>query len=55
MEVYTIENLNKLTIVKLKEIAKKNDIHKGISKYKIKTDLINYIFNSINEKKTKRY
>ena len=37
-------------IDKAKELAKENDIHKGISKYKVKNDLINYSFNSLNEK-----
>ena len=46
-----ILELNKLTIVKLKDLAKTNNIHKGISKYKKKEDLINYIFKEINAKK----
>lgn len=46
-----IEELNKLTVIKLKELAKVNDIHKGISKYKKKDELINYIFNEMNAKK----
>ena len=46
-----ILELNKLTIVKLKDIAKTNNIHKGISKYKKKEELINYIFKEMNAKK----
>ena len=50
MEIYTVEDLSKFTIVKLKDLAKKNDIHKGISKYKTKLDLVNYIHKTIHEK-----
>lgn len=46
-----ILELNNMTIVKLKDFAKTNNIHKGISKYKKKEDLINYLFKEMNIKK----
>ena len=49
MEIHSIEDLNKLTITKLKELAKQHDIHKGISKYKVKNELVNYMYNSLKD------
>ena len=46
-----ILELNNMTIVTFPDLAKTNNIHKGISKYKKKEDLINYIFKEINFKK----